>query len=273
MATYRFEETIDHPAVTGTLFFPRRIAASSVPAFPDGKTFEIPAGDDTLGAMGRFPHPEGLTVLFFHGNGEVMTDYFLFDFHERIASLGANFLVVDYRGYGLSTGSPSLSNLLQDARAAWAHATEAMGLPPGKIVIMGRSLGSLAALEAASGPGRDALGLVLESGIARFDDWVGRMRPLIEAAGIDMARLEGALRDAFDQEAKMGAFPGPALVMHAPDDEIVPVEHGRLLASWGDPSRTRSRIFPRGGHNDIHLVNEKDYFETLGEFLSGLSPV
>ena len=134
---------------------------------------------------------------------------------------------------------------------------------------MGRSLGSLAALELAGGPAREAAGLVIESGIGRLDQWVGRMAPMLERMGLDLAALRDALRKEFDQEAKMRAFPGPVLVMHTPDDEIVPVRNGQDLASWSNNARLR--VFARGGHNDIMSVNHAQYFSELGGFLASIS--
>jgi pimeloyl-ACP methyl ester carboxylesterase len=261
---------MDHPGVTQTLFFPRRITEGEVPSLPRGGIERIPVGSHTLGAYRYSPLENAPTILFLHGNGEVMTDY-LYEFHRWVETLGANFLVVDYRGYGLSTGSPSLSRLLEDARAGWTHAVETLGISPGELIVMGRSLGSLAALEIAGGVGRDARGLILESGIARFDQWVERMAVFLMGAGIDLDAIQSALAAGFDQKRKIKAYPGPILVMHAPFDEIVPVDHGHLLASWGDPAKTRGHIFPAGGHNDIQLTNREEYFMVVGEFMAGLA--
>jgi len=259
---------LDHPLVTEVLFYPRRLREADVPADPKGSIQKIAAGDDTLGGYFYRPCPAGLTVLFFHGNGEVMTDY-LDGFQLELKGLGANLLVVDYRGYGLSTGSPSLTQLLEDARAAWAHAVGPLGLKPAEIVVMGRSLGSLAALELAAGPATAAAGLVIESGIGRLDQWVGRMAPMLEQMGLDLEGLRAGLRAEFDQEAKMRRYPGPVLVMHAPGDEIVPVSHGQDLAAWSPQARLR--VFARGGHNDIMYINHAQYFTELGRFLAKIS--
>lgn len=261
------KKLLDQPLITEVLFYPRRLTEREAPADDRGSIQLIPAGEDRLGAYWHRPHQSGPTMLFFHGNGEVMTDY-LFGFHQEIERLGANFLVVDYRGYGLSNGSPTLSRLLEDARAAWEHVTGTLRLPPREIIVMGRSLGSLAALEIASGPGREAKALIIESGIGRFDHWIDRMGPMLERLGMDVLGLKQALAAAFNQEAKIKAFPGPVLVMHAPNDEIVPVSHGRDLGAWADPTRSTLHIFPRGGHNDIQFYNRDEYFETLKEFLS-----
>ncbi len=259
-------KAIDNPLITEVLFYPRRINESDLPKHEKGRIERIPAGDDTLGAYWYKP-VDGPTVLFFHGNGEVISDYFI-DFHHFLERLSLNFLPVDYRGYGLSTGSPCLSAVLEDARAAWDHAVSGMGISPRDIIIMGRSLGSLAALEIAGGPGREARALVIESGIARFESWIERMEYLLGRMGVDVEQLKTDLHQTFDHKAKIRAFPGPVLVMHAPNDEIVPVEHGKQLASWVKPEKSMFHIFPRGGHNDILIFNREEYFQVLGEFVN-----
>ncbi len=257
-------KVLDHPLITEVIFYPARISEEQAPDMEHGRVVYIPAGDDRLGAYWHKPFEDAATVLFFHGNGEIMTDY-LFDFHARMEELGVNFMVVDYRGYGLSSGSPSLSRLLEDARAAWAHLPE-LGLSPDQVIVMGRSLGSLAALEICSGPGREAKALIIESGIGRFDNWIDRMAPMLERLGLDAAGLKQALFQAFNHEQKIKAFPGPVLVMHAPQDEIVPVQHGRDLAKWAG-GRAAYHEFSRGGHNDIQLLNKHEYFQVLESFL------
>ncbi|MHC5036489.1 MAG: hypothetical protein ACYTHM_04175, partial [Planctomycetota bacterium] len=66
---------MDHPGVTQTLFFPRRITEGEVPSLPGGGIERIPVGSDTLGAYRYSPLENAPTILFLHGNGEVMTDY------------------------------------------------------------------------------------------------------------------------------------------------------------------------------------------------------
>jgi pimeloyl-ACP methyl ester carboxylesterase len=261
---------LDHPLITEVLFFPRVLREGEVAQDQQGRIVYIPAAPERLGAYYFHPYPHAATMLFFHGNGEVMTDY-LYDYHEQVAALGLNFLVVDYRGYGLSTGRPSLPGLLADARAAWAHVTGPLGLRPADVVVMGRSLGSLAALEIISQAGTDARALILESGIARFDHWIVPMAPLLQRLGLDVQLLKSALQSAFDNETKIRAARCPVLIMHAREDEIVPVDHARTMASWSDPSRTTLHIFPAGGHNDIQLVNRREYFEVMKEFAARIA--
>ncbi|MDZ7749498.1 MAG: alpha/beta hydrolase [Halofilum sp. (in: g-proteobacteria)] len=120
----------------------------------------LAAADEVTLAGWFVPHadPAAPVVLFLHGNagnigGRVES---LQQLHEA----GAAVLIIDYRGYGDSTGRPTEAGTYRDARAAWDWLTRARGMPPGRIVIFGRSLGGPIAAHLARAV-RPA-GLVLE---------------------------------------------------------------------------------------------------------------
>jgi alpha-beta hydrolase superfamily lysophospholipase len=208
-------------------------------------------------------------VLMFHGNGEVITDY-LYDFNRAIEEAGANFAIVDYRGYGLSEGEPSLSAILEDGRAAWSHFTGTLGLPAAKIIVMGRSLGSIPALELASGPGRACRGVIIESGIAGFSRWIESLEPMLLGLGLDFQELSRELARVLDHEAKVKKIQSPLLILHTEGDMIVPSWNARELYRWADPARTTLKIFPLGDHNTIFFINAAEYFQAIGEFIEKL---
>ena len=106
------------------------------------------------------------TILYFHGNGETILDqdwYAVSYLNRKI-----NFFAADYRGYGVSDGKPTISNLFQDAGKIFKEFKNIIreeGYSPQNFV-MGRSLGSIPAVEAASRYQDEINGLILESGIA-----------------------------------------------------------------------------------------------------------
>jgi hypothetical protein len=109
---------LDHPVLAGRLFFPRRSALSD--------PFWVTATDGTsqLACFRTTPHPGAPTVIHFHGNGEVVSDY-VPDMAEELAKLGVNVLFAEYRGYGASTGAqPALGAMLDDAAAIVAASGE-----------------------------------------------------------------------------------------------------------------------------------------------------
>ena len=110
---------------------------------------------------------EAPAILYFHGNGEIAADY---DFvAPAYTALGLTLLVIDYRGYGASDGTPTATNLLLDAVAVFEAASDVFEdnlLSPAQLYLMGRSLGSAAAIEVALQAGERMAGLIIESGFA-----------------------------------------------------------------------------------------------------------
>jgi pimeloyl-ACP methyl ester carboxylesterase len=252
---------LDHPLVAARYFFPRR-------AFiPDPLWVE--AGDARLAcALRRTGAPDPLTIVHFHGNGEVVADWLEDGLADEITGrLGCDLLLAEYRGYGLSTGAPRLGRMLDDVEAV----VRAAGVPPEKIVLFGRSVGSIFALEAAARFPR-AAGLVLESGIA---DVLERLLLRVEPRelGATAEDLAAAVAARLDHRAKLAAYPGPVLVMHAREDDLVPASHGERLAAWA-AGPAILKLSDAGDHNSILGVNWRAYLDALAELvaLAGGSP-
>jgi len=248
---------LDHPVLAARYFFPR----------PDRLPSRVRVDVEVEGATlccARFPAPPGgLVVLHFHGNGEAAADW-ADGFPSWLAARGHGLFLAEYRGYGGSTGEPLLGRLLSDAGALVAAA----GAPPGRIVLFGRSVGSLLALEAAARfPG--AAGLVLESAIA---DPLERLLLRVDPAelGVTEEDFAAGVSARLDHRAKIAAYGGPVLVLHAEHDGLVDVSHGRRLAAWAG-ARATLRTFPRGDHNSVLAENEAEYLGALEEFLARLA--
>lgn len=217
-----------------------------------------------LGCHLHRPHPGARTLVHFHGNGEVVADY-LGDFLASIAGLGLNCLLVEYRGYGASTGVPALSAMLDDVEVV----LEALGEPPERVVLFGRSVGSIYAVHAASCWPKIA-GLIIESGIADpLERILLRVRP--EELGVTAEALEAAAAARLDHRQKLAAFQGSTLIMHARHDDLVDVSHAERLYDWAPEPRTL-KVFDRGDHNSILYANLAEYFTALRGFLSTLPP-
>jgi pimeloyl-ACP methyl ester carboxylesterase len=211
-------------------------------------------------------------MIHFHGNGEVVSDY-LPDMAEEFTKLGMNVLFAEYRGYGASTGaSPALGAMLDDAAAVLSASDER----PESIIVFGRSIGSLFAIElAARYP--NIRGLVLESGIADpLERTLFRVTP--DELGVSHAELAGAIASRLDHRAKLGKYGGPLLVLHAANDQLVVPWHAERSFAWSaTPPRDKQLVLlPRGDHNSIFLSNYEQYMAALREFLERLgvrSPV
>lgn len=245
---------LNHPLLAQRYFFPR---GDSPPA-----PYWLSCRDVRLACAYHEVSADAPTMIHFHGNGEVVADY-LDGFPELIGDLGCNCLLVEYRGYGASTGKPLLGEMLEDAPAV----IRAFGQPARKIILFGRSVGSLFALKAAS-HFPDAAGLILESAIA---DPLERLLLRIDPREIGTSReqLATALQDSLDIPAALQGYQKPVLVLHARHDEMVDPSHAERLAAWCS-GPVRLQIFPRGGHNDIMLENAKHYFALIRDFLHTL---
>jgi pimeloyl-ACP methyl ester carboxylesterase len=237
---------LDHPVLNGRYFFPR-LARFASPHW-------IQADGAELACSYHQVDGADLTVVHFHGNGEVVRDWIEAGFPERFASLDASLLLAEYRGYGMSTGEPALGRMLDDVEDQ----------PPERLVLFGRSVGSIFAIHAAA-RFPEAAGLILESAIA---DPLERLLMRVDPAefGLTLGKFTEAVQAKLDHRKKMAGYPGPVLVLHALFDDLVPVTHGERLAEWAGGQVT-TRIFERGDHNSILAENEEGYFQEVAAFL------
>jgi hypothetical protein len=178
-------------------------------------------------------------------------------------ALPASFIVGEYRGYGPSTGSPTVGNLLTDAHKELDELKVLLDNAghTGPIVVMGRSLGSAPAIELAATRSEEVRGLIIESGFAR-------MVPLLELIGIPARRLNITEEDGPKNQAKMAGISLPTLILHAENDSIIPIVDGELLYKANkDPEKVFIRV-PNAGHNDIQIRAGKAYFEAINSLLA-----
>jgi pimeloyl-ACP methyl ester carboxylesterase len=193
--------------------------------------------------------PESPTILFFHGNAGNASHRL--DDADRMRSLGANVLLVDYRGFGLSEGRPSESGVYRDAEAALTYLIEKQRQPMDRILIYGRSLGSAVAVHLALE--RRLGGVILVSPFT---------------SGKDMAPfyLKPNAGGMFDTMTKLAKLRAPLLIIHGDEDSMIPVEMGQLL--FDSANGEKDFVVIRGaGHNDLIQVNSQRFFSAIGAFL------
>jgi len=244
-------DILDHPVIGERYFFGRPDAVADpeivLASGLELRCFRARAGD---GAP---------VLLHFHGNGEVVADWAQ-DLAPSLAASGIEVLLAEYRGYGGSSGLPALGSMLGDALAIADVAGD-----PANVVVYGRSVGSIYAIEVAAK--RPVAGLVVESGIADVGE---RLALRLDASelGVTDAELDAAIASELDHRAKLAANDCPMLVLHALADHLVGVEHARKLASWaGD--RAELELFERGDHNSIWAYNSAAIVERLCKFVAG----
>jgi len=192
-------------------------------------------------------------VLFCHGNAGNIS--------HRLESaavfirLGFNVLIFDYRGFGRSEGSPDEQGTYLDAEAAYRHLREEKGIAPERIVIFGRSLGGAVAIELARR--EKAAALIVESTFTSAEEMGKLIYPFLPVGLL--------IRNKYDSLAKVGELSLPVLVVHSPDDELVPFEQGeRLFRAAAEP---KEFLAIRGGHGDGFLVTGPAYEAGIDSFL------
>jgi fermentation-respiration switch protein FrsA (DUF1100 family) len=201
------------------------------------------------------PHAAGdATLLFLHGNAGNISHRL--DSIRQFHDLGLQVLILDYRGYGESEGSPTETGTYDDATAAWHYLITQRGIAPRDIVLFGRSLGANIAAELATRTRPGAL--VMESAFTSVPDMAETIYPWLPTRLLSRYRY-----DAYKQLAHISC---PLLIVHSRDDEIIPYTHGqRLFERAREPKQF---LELRGGHNDGFLVTGRDYLEGIGKFLS-----
>ncbi|HPD97969.1 MAG TPA: alpha/beta hydrolase [Synergistales bacterium] len=242
---------IDHPVISERYFFPRR------ERIEEPFRISTPGGD--LACLYARDHPDGMTLLHFHGNGETAGDWDG-DFVSLVSGFGYNVLLAEYRGYGMSGGDPSIGAILDDV----PRIMDGAGLKPSRTVLFGRSVGSVPAIHGVS-LYPDMGGLVLESGIADvMERLLVRVQP--SELGVTMEEFRAEITKSLDHRKAMEQYKGPVLVMHTKNDSMVDVTHGERLYSWSGGEKTL-KIFDNGDHNTILYANAREYFSVLEKFL------
>ncbi len=246
-------DALDHPLVSARLFHPR---PEGVRSPSGGEAVAIPVdGGCVLGGTYHRGAGDVPLVLFFHGNGEIAADYD--DLGPLFVRVGVGLLVVDYRGYGRSTGRPSAGTLLEDAHRVLDFVRDGkLGRPLGAPIVVGRSLGSAPALELASARSPDVAALVVESGFTRT-------LPLLETLGLDPAALGLREEDGFHNLEKIRRYEGPTVVIHGEQDRLIPPENAHEFMEASGATEKRLLLLRDADHNTVFLVGLSEYLGVI----------
>lgn len=179
--------------------------------------YATPDGPELVGAWARSGKADAPVLLYFHGNAESAAQNV--PMAADLAGRGLDVVLVEYRGYGGLPGSPFETGLYEDAQAA-LDAVLARDVSPARIALVGRSLGTGVASELAHrGHGK---ALVLVSPYTSMVD-MGRL-----VVGPMAALL---MPDRFDTARKVPDLAIRVTVIHGTQDEVIPFEQGRTVAS------------------------------------------
>lgn len=193
-------------------------------------------------------------TLFLHGNAGNVTHRAA---HMReIASAGSSVLVLDYRGYGKSSGSPSEQGLYRDSEAGFIYLL-GQGYRADHIILQGESLGTAVAIDLASR--RPCAALILEAPFTSAG----------EVAGTVVPYLGPLLIRSFNSMPKIPWIRAPKLFLQGDRDEVVPLRLGQELFAAAQGRKT-FWVIPGAGHNNILEVAGDEYRERLHAFYESL---
>ena len=236
------------------LFFPDRTLAAEPADFGlRAEELWIPV-EDGVTLHGWWIAGSGDRVLvWYHGNAGDIADR-LPNARWFVDNLGVSVVLVDYRGYGRSTGTPDEAGVYRDGLAVY-DTVVARGAAPRDIVILGRSLGGAVATEVALQ--RPAGALVLEAAFRSARAMAREHYWFVPSA---------LVRTGMDNESKIGGVKTPTLFLHGDRDRIVPLDHSRrLVERAARPGHLH--IIEGAGHNDTYLVGGELYVEVWRAFL------
>jgi pimeloyl-ACP methyl ester carboxylesterase len=249
---------LDKPELVRFVFYPRQWHTNPPKNATD---YVVPVGSDVSITCRFYVKDQELpTILYFHGNGEVVAD------HDNLAPLynqrNINLFVADYRGYGASTGSPNFSSMVEDAHPIFDAFQGVLsdGGYTGKVFVMGRSLGSVSAIELASEYPDQISGLIIESGFASTVRLMTRLGYPQEYLGIS--------DPGFPNLTKIRTITMPTLIIHGECDSLIPFEEGRSLYEHAGAQSKRILVIPNGDHNTLLMEGMAEYFKAIEEMVS-----
>ncbi|WP_233249136.1 alpha/beta hydrolase [Desulfobulbus oligotrophicus] len=250
---------MDRPEITNVLFHPVQVARNTPPQGAVDIDVSV-AEDVTIACRLYSADPTAPTIVFFHGNGEIIPDYDTIGpmyVRERL-----NFLVTEYRGYGWSTGMPLTSTLLPDSNTVFLSLRQWLSdhAYTGPLFVMGRSLGSACAIDVAVNHSELVDGLIIESGFAKT-------LPLAVVLGVDLAQLGISEEQTFNNSAKIATFTKPTYILHGQYDQLIQLWQAETLHAQCDAKQKELQVVPRADHNSIIAVAGPLYFQEIRKFI------
>jgi pimeloyl-ACP methyl ester carboxylesterase len=201
-------------------------------------------------------HPSDYpTIIYFYGNGQVAA-WALYEV-DLFRRCGANVLLADYPGYGLSGGKPSESGCYQTAQALWDYAIQSQEIDPHRIVAVGWSLGGAMAIDLASH--HPVQGLMTASAftdirtVAQGKFWFVPAKPM--------------LHYEFRNIAKIPSISCPTLIVHGTEDTLVPYSMSQELLAKSPAAWKHHLAIPGANHNDVFSTGYEPIHQALVELL------
>ncbi len=239
-------------------FYPDKnftIQSSRLPL--SAKEITIPTADGLKiqGILFSNENKTGKLIIYFHGNAGNL--YHRIDESVMLLKTGCDILLVGYRGYGKSDGSPSENGVYIDGESALNYATGTLGYKLNMISLYGRSLGSTIAVHTAQN--RDLSSVILITPISSGDD----MSEFF--AGKILSSFSG---NTFNSIEKINNIRVPILIVHGTSDEIVPYTQGQKIYDRFNGIKKMVTV-PGGRHNDLEYTHPDLYWNSIFDFMKG----
>lgn len=186
-------------------------------------------------------------ILYFHGNaGDLSGWQFV---AEDLLPSGLSIFIIDYRGYGKSTGSVSERGLYVDADAAYDYLVRDRKISPNDIVLYGRSIGSGVAVQLATQ--KKTAGVILESAYTSLSKLANEKVPFFFPSFY--------LKTKFNNIDKLNHIEAPMFFVHGSEDVLIPATHSHALYKTFS-GRKSLLLIDKGQHNDLHGFNPYRHF-------------
>jgi hypothetical protein len=250
---------LDRPEILATIFYPRKSSAKRLANNAKDHFIEVEKGIK-IGCRYHTMGKNCPSLLYFHGNATIVDDMDLFA--PLYNNIGINLFVAGYRGYGLSDGTPTVTNMIRDSHRifeGFKRVVEDYGFKK-SYFLMGRSLGSFSAIELAYKYQDDIQGLIVESGPAN------NLREYL----VSLVPPDNLIwRDdyAFLNKVKLRSISKPTLIIHGEQDSLIPVDEGKELYENSASKSKRLVIIPSADHGDLFIVGKDQYYKAIREFV------
>lgn len=190
-------------------------------------------------------------IIYFHGNRGNVSRWGMVA--DNIHSYGYDVVIMDYRGYGKSTGPRSESGLYEDAQFIYDYAVQQLGYE--NIIIYGRSLGSAIATHLATK--RPAAHLILETPLTRIREVI----PVLDF----MLLYKPWMQYEFNSAARIDKITCPITILHGTEDAVVPYRMGEML--YADIRHSDKKLITIKGGKHNNLDTFEDYQQAIGRIL------
>jgi uncharacterized protein len=230
------------------------LTANEIPEHISEKQLLTADGEELQAFL--FKHPDEVRrplILYFHGNAGNL--YHRFEYVQRLYEMNQNILLVSYRGYGKSTGSPNEKGIYKDGEAAVNFALNKLGYQESEIIIFGRSLGTTVAIHVSQ---------------HNFFKKVILVTPL--TSGKDMATAMGLgivkfmAGSSFNSLSKINNLKANILIIHGDKDELIPYAMSKKLLDTFTGSKQMITI-KNGGHNNLQELDPELFWGGIEDFI------